>query len=220
MSGHKLSLGQRITAVVFGDLYTRFAFGYVNNAFSSEMVRTYGIGGFFRWAGAATKAIALLESRFGAMEAQLLVGTAALLNGCTWCGQGHVLAANIIHHKATGALFPIDDREVNALQRMPDPELLAHLATLLVDHPKVLAHIQRQYELKSLRGQESGPDDAALSASIAVWDWATECSIILDMAVGTVPPTSAIGKDTAAVAAYHEARAAQRAAPVATAQAA
>lgn len=206
-----LSLGEK-GMVVFGNLFTRMTMGYVQPIMIEEMIRTFGVGGYMRWAKAAEGVMKLMGGRHDDAIAQLMLGLAAMWNGCTWCGQGHIKAHNVMRHKERGEMFPLDENAIMPLQRLRDSEVLARLRELLAD-PKYateLRLIERQYELKSLTATGTDDDDDMLRASIAAWDWATECSIMVPPDV-VVPATAPIGKDKKACRAYDEARSVWRA---------
>lgn len=205
-----LSLPEKLM-VKFGDVFTLMSYGYVQTIMTEEMIRTFGIGGYMRWAKAATTVLKELGGRYDDAIAQLLLGVAAMWNGCTWCGQGHIKAHNVMRFKESGELFPLDEADIIPLQRMRDEEVLARLRVLLSDpkHATVLRLIERQYALKTLTAEGTTDDDEFLRASIAAWDWATECSIMVPSDV-VVPATAPVGKDKETCQRYDEARARAR----------
>lgn len=203
----KLSLGER-AVIAMGNVYTRMQFGWVNEAFNELIIRGVGVKGYFGWADAATKTLAALGKRYGDTNAQFVIGWSAMLNGCAWCGVGHIRAANVMLFKDKGVLFPIDDAEILALQRKTDDEILAVARERLAGkYDDVLALFERVSALK--RGVAATDDDAALLLGISAWDWVNECSVLLDPAQ-PVPAQAPINKDKAAMAAYDAARAAAR----------
>jgi len=200
----KLSIAERLV-IAMGNLYTKMNFGYINEAFNETLVRGVGIKGYFGWADAAGKALAALTAKYGSAHAQYVIGWSAMLNGCAWCGVGHIRAGNIILFKEKGVLFPIDDAEILELQRKTDREIaaVAH-ERLSTSYPDILALLERVHVLK--RGEPAGADDTAIVLGIAAWDWVNECSILMDHNQ-VLPAQAPINKDKATVTAYDTARA-------------
>ena len=93
----------------FGMVFSKVSFGDSCGPFNEEMVRTLGAKGFFAWAGAATSSMDPLVAKYGGFSAQLLTAVVAMLNGCTYCGKGHLYAANLHYFKATGKLLGLDE---------------------------------------------------------------------------------------------------------------
>ncbi len=102
---------------------TRVTQGY-EVAFTEELVRQQGIGGFFKWAGATQGIWNEMVAMFGEPNAHLLASFASFWNGCDYCAYGHMLAYNLHHFEHEDALFAIDEREVPVLLRKRDSEIL------------------------------------------------------------------------------------------------
>ena len=204
-----LTLKETIFKTV-GMVYSKLNYGDWCPEFAEEMVRILGTDGFMEWgknAGAAQEANTRI---FGATNAQLLTGMVAMLNGCTYCGKGHIYAANVHHFKETGELLPLDELAIYWLQRQRDEEILAYLRDAFQGeaHKERLRLLERLYEIKGGHAEPEGEEDHALAGINGAWDWATECTITLKIV--DVPVLDNIGKDRKLVAAYNEARAAFR----------
>lgn len=145
----------------------------------AEMVRIHGIRRGLVFASATQRANELVTGRYGIRDGQILIGLAAMWNGCVFCSRGHVWAANLYHFRERGELFALDDAEVLPMQQLPDQEALARvLGTLAApEHARLRELIERQFHLK--RGDATGEseEDRYLRVSIATWDWISECSI-------------------------------------------
>lgn len=200
-----LSLGQRLSVGV-GMLYSKIAYGQFAGDFVEEMIRALGFKGFMDWGMMAGSTLQSLEERYGPAIAQLLTGIVAMWNGCTYCSKGHTLAANVHHHKDTGGLLPLDEEYVYWLQRLRDDEVMEKLRDWFAgeEHARIRQLLDRLYEIKTGTAQGETEDDPYLTAINGAWDWATQCTIMVDAI--EVPPLAPIGKDKAAVSAYREAR--------------
>lgn len=201
-----LSLGQRL-GVGVGMLYSKLAYGDPAGDFVEEMIRALGFKGFLDWSKMAGTTLQALEERYGPAIAQLLTAIVAMWNGCTYCSKGHTLAANVHHHKATGELLPLDEEYVYWLQRLRDEEVMQKLSAWFAgeEHARTRQLLERLYQIKTGTAEGDTDDDPYLRAINGAWDWATQCTIMVD--VIEVPPLAPIGKDRAAVAAYRDARA-------------
>jgi hypothetical protein len=176
--------------------------------FSGEIVRVHGVVGMVRLMAALAKITDRLTARYGVVDTQVLVGLSAMWHGCEFCSRGHFLAANLHYLQDTGQLFPIDDAIVPALRRQPDREALAAILQALdrPEHERLRGLCARQLALKMNEATGETDDDVWLKASLAAFEWWTECSIV---ATGDdVPPTTAIAKNKALIAQYRLKRAA------------
>jgi hypothetical protein len=203
-----LTVGQRVFVWTFRRMTTVFA-GFPD-PFVEEHVRMEGVRGYLRWAKSGMELLALLEKRFGAVEAQLIIGFAALWSGCRWCGIGHVLAANLeLFKREEGALGPLDELRVPELQMEKDPEVLAELL-LRFSGPrweKINRLIERQYLLRTDQVEAESLEDELLQTTNVLWEWVVECTITaMDMDPSKIPPQAPIGKDRKLRARYYEAR--------------
>ena len=178
-------------------------------AFLEELLRTHGVRTFNRWAQVMGQVLDDLDARYGHADAQLIVAFAAFWRGCQYCSRGHLLAGNLARFRDEGELFPLHLDQVLELQRLDDDAILARVRELLAEHPRSRELLERQYQL--LIGAEGEPrdDDPWLRASLATWDWLTDCSIMLADDVD-VPPLSPIAKERDLLQRYRAARASQR----------
>jgi hypothetical protein len=186
-----ISLWQRGYAVPFGE----------------EMINTLGFRGVAQ-AGKDLEASSQTVMRlFGDRDGQLLIGMAALWNGCTFCSVGHVHAANLYHLRDHGELFPLDEREVLPLQRLRDVEVMRRLREKFAApaFARTLALLVRQQELKTGTAADTTPDDEGLRLALAAWDWLNECTITTE--VVDVPPLCNLARDRQLRARYQAARA-------------
>jgi hypothetical protein len=174
--------------------------------FSGEIVKVHGVVGMVRLMAALAKLADRLTARYGVVNAQVLIGLSAMWSGCEFCSRGHLLAANLYYLQDTGRLFQLDDALVPELQRKPDGEALAVILRAFEgpEHERLRALCARQFELKAGEPANETDDDTWLKASVAAWEWWTECSIV---ATGDdVPPTTPIAKNKVLIARYREAR--------------
>jgi hypothetical protein len=185
------------------EVVSRWQRGYAV-PFGAEMIYTMGFRGLAS-AGKQLDASAKAITRvFGDRDGQLLMGMAAMWNGCTFCSVGHVYAANLYHFRDGGALLPLDEREVTGLQRQRDGEVVDELRRRFAEPlPRTCALLSRQFELK--RGaQDVTDDDDGLRLALAAWDWLNECTITSDQR--EVPPLCILAKDKALIERYRAAR--------------
>lgn len=192
--------------VKIGSAYSRRHYGDATPQFIAELIRHLGVKGFFAWGEATDQVKDLLAQRWDWATGEFLLGFGALWNGCTYCSRTHIAAGNVYWHHEKGELFPISEDEVIALQRLLDHEILSHIEERLSDakYDDIRKLLLRQFELKAQRGGAAQGDDDHIEMANDAWDWATECSIVVER--DPVPPISPIGKNKAAVAAYRAAR--------------
>lgn len=178
-------------------------------SFMEEVVRTYGLSGFVKWAQGTVKAQKALFEHFGEKETHLYSAMASAWNGCDYCAYGHMLAYNLLEYSETQKLFPIDEREMPELLRMRDQEILALLRERLKapEHQKTLARLERQYQLRIGTAQGENPDDRFLNMANALYEWVNECSIVFD---APAPPLGRVAKQKSLRARYELARSTER----------
>jgi hypothetical protein len=198
-----LPFGERAMLRVM-DAYSRVFMGVSSLEFSTELVKSFGMKGFMAWGQMAQTVLKDLAAHFGDADAQMLIGAAAFWNGCTYCGTGHTYAANLLRFKQTGKLFPLDEGEVRLLQRHTDREILEFWDSEFGEWRRELTMLKRLWELKFTKPTDTRADDAYIQMAIAAWDWATECTVLMD--VTPVPPPHRIGADKANTSAYEAAR--------------
>lgn len=164
-------------------------FGF-KHPFSEELVRSSGFFGALNFGKAVGKAMAGLEKRYGLLVSNLIMGFAGLWNGCRYCGVGHLYAANLLHFKATGRLYPIAEEDVPWLQELSYEESMVRVRGLLADEEfaEHLRIIERVYELRE-GAEAKNEEDRLLQLALASWAWLNECSapISFDMQVKEVP---------------------------------
>ncbi|MCA9656270.1 MAG: hypothetical protein H6712_08405 [Myxococcales bacterium] len=210
MTYEGLTVGQRTFVWMWRRIST-MAVGFPD-PFVADHVRTEGVRGYLAWAKSAFAMIEMLEKRWGPIEAQLILGLAALWSGCRWCGVGHLLSANLELFKREGELGPIDERQIPELQLMRDEEVLEVLRKQLSGPrwEQMRRIMDRQYLLHSGQATEESRDDELLQTANVIWSWVIECSITaMDTDPATIPPQTPIGKERKLLARYREARAAQ-----------
>lgn len=192
--------------------FTQLAMGY-DPDFLSEMVRVLGVRGFFKWSASIDQMMKEATAQFGAAEAQWLIGTAAMWNGCRYCSVGHTLAGNVLHFGETGKLYPLDEVEIHDMQELRDGEILEEFRKRLSgEYDVIMGLIERLYGLKygDLTPQDEA--DRMLLGLIACWDLINECSIIADQEdPHTAQPLAPVAKKRDWVAGYRAAREAERA---------
>ena len=88
--------------------------------------------------------------RYGIIEANVLIGTGALWNGCHFCPRSHLWIANLYYLRDTGKLFPLDDTEASQLQKLTDAEALEVITQKLTQggFADLARRVERQYHLK------------------------------------------------------------------------
>jgi hypothetical protein len=173
--------------------------------FGAEMIYTMGFRGVAKAGKQLDQSAKAITKVFGDRDGQLLMGMAALWNGCTFCSVGHVYAANLYHFRDTGSLLPLDEREVTSLQRQRDREVIDELSQrFAAPLPRTATLLARQFALKSGSTNGVTEDDDGLRLALAAWDWLNECTITSDRA--EVPPLCILAKDKALLERYHAAR--------------
>ncbi len=205
-SRRKLTIAEAMVKRM-GMIFSKVSYGDACGEFNEEMVRVLGVKGYFGWAGAASGSLDPLKAKYGGFTSQLLTGFVAMLNGCSYCGKGHLYAANLHYFQDRDQLWGLDENHVYWLQRQRDSEVMEYMRSVLADDKdaETLRLVERLFVIKTEvdHGPDT-PDDPWLKAINGAWDWATECSITLSIV--DVPALDAIGKDGALVAKYRAAR--------------
>ncbi len=185
----------------------RVAMGY-DPVFLDRLLDLLGPREVGAWGREVNETVAALETHCGTAPTQFVIAFSAFFNGCPFCSVGHVYAGNLEVFKASGALFPIDERDVLKLQRLDDDQLLRTLATTLGDaYHHTFEHIVQMYELKTNLRPARTELDALMLRAVAAWDIITECTVLLeDVDPATVDPLTEIAKDKALRARYQRAR--------------
>lgn len=168
--------------------------------FTDDIVRSFGVRGAVMELLRYGRVQDALSARYGERDAHLLLGFAALWNGCGYCSVGHVFASNLLRFREQGLLFPIDQDETERLQHMTDERAMDRVRELLRGdsrYARVLALLERQLQLKRGEAEGSTDDDEMLKACNAALDISNECSILagLDADPHEVPPMSPLSRD-------------------------
>lgn len=204
----ELNLGQRLVAKIITGL-TRMSTGYSPSGLSEEWIGTMGVAGFFRFSVQGTKLIGRMSEEYGEADAQFLAGLSAALNGCGFCGYGHVITGALLHFREHGEVHPLYPRQIERMMDAEDDEAIAYLESRLDAEPfeRLRGLARRMYELK-MGAKPQGADDELLTAAVWLWTWTTECTIGWGL---TIEPDQAqpyghpIGKDTRLREAYQQA---------------
>jgi hypothetical protein len=108
----------------------------------------------------------------------LVLAIAGLLNGCRYCGVGHLYAANLYYFQSTGKLLPIDERQTHQLQCMPFEELNDYIRDSLSDSEfaEMSRVMQRVLHLR-LGNRPETAEDHEIEHVIDVWNFVNECTI-------------------------------------------
>lgn len=193
----KLSLFER-SVIGLVDVMTRLAYGY-RTPLAEEAVRSMGVSGYLRWAKGIARTLDALTRRYGAVDAQFVIGFAGLWIGCGFCGVGHIFAGNLLLFRDHGVLSPLDNAVLRDLYETRDDEALDKIRGLLDDprYERLRGLIERQYALRGGAPTNSTEDDDYMLAALAAWDWMTECSIAngLDVPPEEVPPLDVVARD-------------------------
>ena len=90
----------------------------------------------------------------GPLRTHLLCVEISLLNGCPYCTYGHAYAFELHYLRERGRLFPLDEHEIVALNRLEPDLLFRHLEEALRDG--LADEIPLLHRLVALRGGEVG----------------------------------------------------------------
>lgn len=193
--------------------------------FLADVVAQYGLRGAMARLGTLEKIVAVLEAAWGTRDAHHLIGFAALYNGCHFCALGHIYAANLVHFRDTGAVFPLDERALRERMRVDDDrQLLDFVRARLTDptHAGLVALLERQFQLKvgeaphpalgtAPAGSPTERVDDLLAMTITAYDWLNHCSLASGTGESEVVSLIApLHRDRALRRRYDAARAAAR----------
>lgn len=181
--------------------------------FTAELIRMHGLAGFVDIVRTYKRIVAVLVARFGAPDAHALLGFAAHWNGCGYISAGHVFASNLLRFRDEGALFPIDQDELERLSHRSDEDAQARVRELLEPaFGRTLSLLTRQLALKLGTAEGETEDDPYLSLCNAAVDWTNEHSIVVgvDADLHAVSPLDEVAKDDALRHRYEAARQAER----------
>lgn len=196
-------------------MMTRLAAGYDMGPIQEEMVRTHGVRGAFRLIKMGAEVTGRLTRAVGDADAQLLIGIAAMWNGCRYCVIGHVYSANLFLFRDRKILGPLDEDELIDLMSLTDEESFAEIRRRFAapEHARTLHRIERLFQLRFRDLDPAEPEDDLLKATIAYWEWLNECTIVLgiDAVPGKVPAIGFMRPTDAFLAEYAQARARSRA---------
>ncbi|MBZ0119833.1 MAG: hypothetical protein K8H88_22785 [Sandaracinaceae bacterium] len=206
----KLSLFERISVRVLDAAWGAYA-GY-STIYLEELCRTYGLSAMTKLLGEMGKATDVLAKQHGDVAAQTIVGMAGTWNGCRFCGAGHLLAANLLYYRETSELFPIDERDVLAMEMMTFEQLRSWLAERLDSQPRtrpVGRLVDRLLDLQMGDARVANDDDAMLKRALDLWTITNMCSttVTFDLDVDVVPALATVGKDKKLLKRYRAARA-------------
>jgi hypothetical protein len=169
----------------------RLGAGYDMGPIADEMVRTNGVRGAMRLMKLGGDVTKSLTDGLGDYTAQILIGIAALWNGCRYCSIGHIYSANLFWFENEGALGTFDENELIGLMYMTDDESYEELKKMFAgpEHARTWHLIDRMFQLRFRELDPSEETDDLLKAALAYWDWLNECTIILgiDAKPGNVP---------------------------------
>jgi len=180
-----------------------------------ESMATLGWARFLKFLKDGTMMVTELTKRFGEADAQFSVSLAAMWNGCGVCSYGHSLAGSLLVFRDTGRLHPLCPEVIDELQDLRNDDAAARLDTLLAgeEHAQLRRIAAQMYALRMGRVLPRSVDDRVIEATSRMWDWYTECSIVVGM---TLRPEDAscqghpVGRDTELLARYGQARAEER----------
>jgi hypothetical protein len=180
-----------------------------------EMVRLHGVRGAVRLMKMGAEITDRLTRAFGEATAQLLIGIAAMWNGCRYCVIGHVYSANLFLYRDQKVLGPLDEDELIDLMRLTDAESLEVLRQRFSgpEHAQTWRLLSRMFQLRFRDLEPAEPEDKLLKATIAHWEWLNECTIVLgiDAVPGKVPALGFMRPTKDFLADYARARASSRA---------
>lgn len=200
----ELTMAHRVFARVMDAVSIRFM-GHPL-PFLREILRTHGFAGFRTITGTMQRVAGQCVRHYGPVDANVLISTAAMWNGCRFCPRSHLWTANLYHFRDTGKLFPMDDASASELQKLTDEEALTQIKQRLSEggFAKLAERIDRQYHLKAGDASGTTEDDPLLLATIAAWDWMTECTVYVEE--DQVFPADPIGRDRDLMNRYRQAR--------------
>lgn len=171
--------------------------------FSGELLRTLGWKRMIEFSKLSAPIMAEAVRVFGERDTQVLCSMCALWAGCPFCSVGHMLAANLLHLRETGALFPIPEPRLREWRRLRDSEVTADARKLLGEKEATLAaRIERSLAVHQSPIEPEDPEGKALVSLVALWSLLTECSVHFEVPVEQIPPLATVAKDKALRAKY------------------
>ncbi|MEM9455836.1 MAG: hypothetical protein AAGF11_16770 [Myxococcota bacterium] len=211
MTGPQLSLPKRLAARA---LHTalQLTCGGSRLEVHEEAIVALGWRRFLELSQNAFLVLKMLKERYGEIDAQFIIGIAAMWNGCGYCGYGHALTGALLTFRDHGRLHPLDPHVLAELLPLESDDAMVRLAELLADDRDASLRrlIARMYELRAGRAVPETTDDHVLDAALQTWTWYVECSIVVGL---TIQPEDAfcpghrVGRDKALLARYRHARA-------------
>lgn len=197
------SLGRRVAGALMQKTMG-IAIGF-EPAFIQEMVISHGVLEVRKWMGASVEIMEAVQEHFGGVQGQLLLSFAAVWHGCDFCTTGHLYASNLMRFESDGSLYPLRSEALRGLLHHTDEALLEAVRAQLADYPEDLALLERQNALR-LGAPPENDDDRYLLATLATWEWISDCSIVAG-APEVVPPLDPrISRDRALQQRYRAAR--------------
>lgn len=191
-------------------MMARLGAGYDMGPIADEMVRTNGVRGAMRLMKLGGDVTKSLTDGLGDYTAQILIGIAALWNGCRYCVIGHIYSANLHRFEKEGVLGPFDENDLIDLMYMTDDESYEAIkATLSGPEDAQTWHlVDRMFKLRFQDIDPAEGEDELLKATLAYWEWLNECTIILgvDATPGNVPALGYMRPSAELVAEYGKAR--------------
>lgn len=180
-----------------------------------ESMATLGWTRFLKFVKDGALVLTELTKRFGEVDAQFTVSLAAMWNGCGVCAYGHSLAGSLLVYRDRGTLHPLCPEVIDELQDLRTDDAAAQLDALLHgdEHARLRRIAAQMYAQRMGRARPESVDDRLIEATSRMWDWYTECSIVVGMTLRPQDATCqghAVGRDTALLACYRRARADER----------
>ncbi len=214
MNPKPLSFSERLAFAVFRRVY-KASTGFEHDAVVEEAIRFMGVRGFLRYIKFIDKFVKNTSAIFGGANTQTLIGLAALMAGCGYCGYGHTLTGALMEFKDSGQLHPIHPFSIVELFEHEDHEIVEKLDEMLSKpgYEDLRRYSKRMYEMFLGELEPEDEDDELLKSIIDFWAWTVECTIVEGV---SITPENAkvmneLGRDRALRERYEQARAAERA---------
>lgn len=146
--------------------------------FIGSILRVYGIREGVAFMQKLNAMFLEMGSRYGTVLGSLVLSISASFNGCRFCGVGHLYAANVDHFRATGKLFPLDERELVELHKLPFNEVKQSILQHLSEPEFVEARrvVERIFALRMGQPTESD-EDRVLKHALDLWNALAECTL-------------------------------------------
>ncbi|MCA9716573.1 MAG: hypothetical protein H6713_27570 [Myxococcales bacterium] len=209
-----LSASERFTVGLILKLNTMVT-GELHPAHTAEeFVRVMGVRGFFRYLGFLNKFNKMMHDAFGPANTQTLVGLAALMAGCGYCGYGHTLTGALMTFKANGQLHPVHPFSISQLFELEDHEVIEKLDELLAQpgYEDLRRQTSHMYAIFLGDLEPETEEDKLLKAILDFWRWTVECTIVegINMTPENARIMNEIGRDKTLRTRYEAARAVER----------